>query len=88
MKLILCFVALILNALAFSQIGTGEWRFHSSTSEAIDVVASEKQVFTAYKNGLSVLELADKSHSLYNVLNLLSDIEITCLYLDETDDAL
>ncbi len=88
MKLILCLVALILNTLAFSQIGTGEWRFHSSTSEAIDVVASEKQVYTAYKNGLSVLELADKSHSLYNALNRLSDIEITCLYLDETDDAL
>jgi len=88
MKFIFSLSLLVLSFLTFSQIGTGEWRFHSSTSEAIDVVASEKQIFTAYKNGLSVLELSDKSHLLYNALNKLSDIEITCLYYDEADEAL
>jgi hypothetical protein len=88
MKFIFSLILLALNFPSFSQIGTGEWRFHSSTSEAIDVVATENYVFTAYKNGLSVLDLSDKSHSLYNALNKLSDIEITCLYFDPSDDAL
>ena len=83
---ILFFIVIIGNAR--TQIGTGEWRFHSSTSEAIDVVATEKNIFTAYKNGLSVLQLSDKTHTLYNALNKLSDIEITCLYYDKSDDAL
>ena len=73
---------------ASAQIGTGEWRFHSSTKKAIDVVATNDFIYTAYENGLSILDLSDKSHTLYNALNLLSDIEITCLYYDPTDQSL
>lgn len=73
---------------AFSQIGTGEWRFHSSTKKAIDVESSERIVYTAYENGLSVLNISDKTHELYNVLNLLSDINITCIHFEKSENAL
>jgi hypothetical protein len=88
MKFLSILFFLVFIRTALTQIGSGEWRFHSSTSEAIDVVATEKNIFTAYKNGLSVLQLSDKNHSLYNALNKLSDIEITCLFYDKLDDAL
>jgi hypothetical protein len=73
---------------ASAQIGSGQWRFHSSTKKAIDVVATNDFIYTAYENGLSILDLSDKSHTLYNALNLLSDIEITCLYYDQSDQSL
>lgn len=80
---------LVFVSLSFrAQIGTGEWRFHSTTKAAIDVVATEQYVYTAFENGLSVLTISDKSTELLNVLNGLSDIEISCLYYDQDDNSL
>ena len=86
---ILSIFFLVLISLSFrAQIGTGEWRFHSTTKAAIDVVATEQYVYTAFENGLSVLTISDKSTELLNVLNGLSDIEISCLYYDQDDNSL
>jgi hypothetical protein len=65
----------------------GTWKLHVSTSKAIDVVASEKEVFTAYVNGLSIYTIATEEHRLLTALNGLSDIEIACLYYDEVENA-
>jgi hypothetical protein len=84
-------VILLTFLFAFSakaQIGSGQWRFHSSTKKAIDIVATNNRIYTAYENGLSILEISDNSHTLYNTLNLLSDIEISCLYYDQSDQSL
>jgi hypothetical protein len=88
MNKILNFLFLLSTLSTFSQIGTGEWRFHSTTKKAIDIAASETEVYTAFENGLSVLKVSDKSQVIYNVLNQLSDIDITCLYYDKQDKAL
>ncbi len=65
----------------------GTWKLHVSTSKAIDVVASEKEVFTAYANGLSIYTISTEEHRLLTALNGLSDIEISCLYYDEVENA-
>jgi len=70
-----------------AQIGTGTWKLHVSTSKAIDVVASEKEVFTAYVNGMSIYTIATEEHRLLTALNGLSDIEISCLFYDEVQNA-
>jgi hypothetical protein len=38
-----------------AQIGMGEWRFHVFTFKAIDIAANDQFIFTAYENGLSIL---------------------------------
>jgi hypothetical protein len=86
---ILSFILIVfLSQSTKAQIGTGEWRFHSTTKAAIDIVATEEYVYTAFENGLSVLKVSDKSQELLNVLNGLSDIEISCLYYDFQDKSL
>lgn len=70
-----------------AQIGTGTWKLHVSTSKAIDVVASENEVFTAYVNGMSIYNIDTEEHRLLTALNGLSDIEISCLYFDEVQNA-
>jgi hypothetical protein len=71
-----------------AQIGMGEWRLHVVTSKAIDIAQNEQYIFTAYENGLSVLNISDESHELYTALNGLSDIEISCIFFDEVEQAL
>jgi len=82
--LLLVFSSLLLRA----QIGMGEWRFHSTTKSAKDVVATEEYVYTAFENGLLILKISDKSQELLNVLNGLSDIDISCIYYDYQDQSL
>lgn len=88
MKLIPILLLFLISFSSRSQIGTGDWRFHSTTKSAIDVVATEQYVYTAFENGLSVLTISDRSTELLNVLNGLSDIEITCLFFDQEDNSL
>lgn len=84
------FVLLFLLIFGFvrAQIGMGEWRLHVVTSKAIDIAENGQSIFTAYENGLSILNLSDGSHELYTALNGLSDIQISCLFYDEVDEAL
>ncbi len=79
----LCFFTFVSRA----QIGTGTWKLHVSTAKAIDVVASENQVFTAYVNGMSIYTIETDEHRVLTALNGLSDIEIACLYYDEVEKA-
>lgn len=79
----LCFFTFVSRA----QIGTGTWKLHVSTAKAIDVVASENQVFTAYVNGMSIYTIETDEHRVLTALNGLSDIEISCLYYDGVENA-
>jgi len=66
--------------LIYAQIGTGTWRFHSATSKAIAIAASESTVFTAFENGLFEYDIASKEKKLWTSVNGLSDIEISTLF--------
>ena len=88
MRSILLFLLLTWIGFSNAQIGTGEWRFHVATSKAIDVAVYGNQIYTAYENGLSLLNLSDNSHTLYTELTGLSDIEISCIFFDEIDQSL
>ena len=75
MRILTFFLIIFFGSSLRAQIGTGEWRFHSTTKAAIDVVATEEYVYTAFENGLSVLNVSDKSQKILIVLSLLSDIQ-------------
>jgi hypothetical protein len=87
MKWTLCLFICLSTFFLRAQIGTGTWKLHVSTSKAIDVVASENEVFTAYVNGMSIYTIDTEEHRLLTALNGLSDIEISCLYYDEIEQA-
>lgn len=87
MKRILSILILFVAFSSKAQIGMGAWKLHVATAKAIDVVASESKVYTAYINGLSVYDIASEEHVLMTALNGLSDIDISCLYYDSIQNA-
>ena len=87
MKLFLSILLVFIALQSKAQIGMGTWKLHVATAKAIDVVASESKVYTAYVNGLSIYDIASEEHALMTALNGLSDIDISCLYYDSIQDA-
>jgi len=89
MNYIFVFLFLLINTVVCSQIGTGQWRFHTATAKAIDVAVTEEKIYTALENGLLILDIANNDETeLFNILNGLSDISISRLYWDEVESAL
>ena len=86
MRLLLIFI-LFTSGLS-AQVGTGQWRFHIPTSEAVDVVALNDRVFVAYNNGLGEYDLSSSEISIWNAVNSLSDITITCLGHSTSNNAI
>ena len=80
MKILLIVFSFLLFIKSQAQISTGTWRFHSATSKAIAIAASESTVFTAFENGLFEYDIASKEKKLWTAVNGLSDIEISTLY--------
>ncbi|NRA13302.1 MAG: hypothetical protein HRT57_15250, partial [Crocinitomicaceae bacterium] len=76
MRLLIIFIALAFGAS--SQVGTGQWRLHIP-AKAVDVVATDESVFTAYEQGLSEYHKASNELSFWDAVNSLSDISISCL---------
>lgn len=76
MRLLPFFLFLALNAI--SQIGTGQWRLHIP-AKAVDIVATNETIYTAYEKGLSEYDKASGELSLWDAVNDLSDITISCL---------
>ncbi len=83
-------LSLFISIISIAQQGMGEWRMIVSTAKAIDVAASETTVYTAFENGLQILDLNNNQEEseFLNAINGLSDIEISALYFDQQDDAL
>ncbi len=67
----------------FSQIGTGEWRMHIA-NKAIDIAAGNGLVYAALETGLLEYDILATESSLWTNVNSLSDINISCVYFDET----
>ncbi len=75
----LLIVLLILSPTVFAQIGTGQWRLHVPSLSARDVAASNNKVFTAFQNGVSEYDLSSSELSVWDAVNGLSDITVSCL---------
>jgi hypothetical protein len=73
----------------YSQIGMGKWKIHTPTKKGIDLALNDQEVYVALESGLVKLEISNINEpKILDVMNGLSDISISCLYFDETDNSL
>ena len=79
---------LMLSFTATGQIGTGQWRLHVPARKAIDIVAGNGLVYTAFENGLLEYDPIANETSTLNAVNGLSDINLTCLTFDPSSKTL
>lgn len=70
-----------------AQIPMGTWKYHVSSSKAIDITTDGERIFTALENGLFIYNPYTEESQLKTALNGLSDIDISCLYHDPQDNA-
>ena len=77
MRLLILFITI--NFGLSAQIGTGQWRLHIPAGNAIDVVATNGKIFTAYENGVTEYDLSSNELSFWDAVNSLSDISVACL---------
>ena len=66
----------------YAQIGMGEWRMHHPITKAIDLAVGNDVVLAALSSG--VIEYDEKAgeNKVYNRLNGLSDINVTCIVFE------
>lgn len=81
-KTFMLVLTLLVGNYFWAQIGMSQWRLHVASGKAIDIVRAENTIFTAYTNGLHVLNRDNEQEELLTDVNGLSDIEISCLYYD------
>lgn len=84
----LLFLFSLLSLAINAQIGTGQWRLHMSSAEAIEVVALNDRVFTAYNTGISEYNYSSKETTIWNAVNSLSDLTITSMAYCSAENAL
>ena len=84
-KTFMLILTLVMGNYFWAQIGMGQWRLHVASGNAIDVVMAENTVFTAYSNGLHVMNRDTEEEELLTDVNGLSDIEISSLYYDSIE---
>jgi hypothetical protein len=87
-KYLFLVLLLHLGMLANAQIPMGTWKFHVASANAIDIVSDGERIFTALENGLYIYNPYTEEGVLKTALNGLSDIAISCLYHDATDNAI
>ena len=69
-----------------SQVGTGEWRLHVSTMEAIDVASKDSFVYTAYESGVMEYNIHTSEKVMLDKINYLSDIQVSCIDMDTVEN--
>lgn len=82
--LIIAFTFLSLTASA--QIGTGQWRLHIP-ERAIDVAYLSGQAYVAYERGVGVYDESSSELSVWDNVNGLSDIAVSCIQACESDNS-
>lgn len=85
---LLLILLLTIGKMAHAQIPMGSWKYHVASMKAIDIVSDGERIFTALENGLYIYNPFTEESVLKTALNGLSDIEISCLYHDATDNAI
>lgn len=71
-----------------AQIGTGQWRLHVPPKNAHDVVAYNDRVYAAFVNGVSEYDISSGEVTLWDAVNSLSDISVSCLGKHSTSNSL
>ena len=79
--------ALLISSTLYGQIGTGQWRLHVPNKNSLDVVVANNIVYSAFKDGVLEYDIENSEKSLWTNVNGLSDISITCLGLDQDNQA-
>jgi len=79
MRLLITLFVIGLIHTATAQVGTGQWRLHVPSKNAHDVVAFNNRVYAAYVNGVSEYDFASGETTIWDAVNSLSDISISCL---------
>ena len=87
MKLIFLFFLLIAS-ISFGQVGTGQWRQHIPNKYCIDVVESNNIIYAAYENGILEYDISASEKSVWDNVNSLSDIKISCLSKSAYDNSI
>lgn len=80
--------ALFLTWNVTAQVGTGQWRLHVPSKTALDVVAENNVVYTAFESGLMEYDIASSETSIWTDVNALSDVSLTCLGYDKSTSSL
>jgi len=86
-KVFVLVITLVAGNYFFAQVGMGQWRLHVASGEAIDIVKAENTIFTAFKNGIFVLNRDTEEEELLTDINGLSDIDVSSIYYDEASQA-
>lgn len=76
---------LLISGSSFAQIGTGQWRLHTPSQKAIDVVSTNSLVYAAYLNGVAEYDISAGELSTWDAVSGLSDITISCLGISESN---
>lgn len=80
--IIACF--LVISSSFNAQIGMGEWRMHHPITKAIDLAVGNNSVLAALSSGVIEYDESAGENKVYNRLNGLSDINVTCLVYEPT----
>lgn len=84
----LLIVLLFSSVSAFAQIGTGQWRLHIPAYEAVDLAIMDHKIYTAYTNGVSEFDPISGEISVWDYVNGLSDIDISCIEYCYADNSI
>ncbi len=79
MRLLITLFVIGLIHTETAQVGTGQWRLHVPSKNAHDVVAFNNRVYAAYVNGVSEYDFASGETTIWDAVNSLSDISVSCL---------
>lgn len=88
MKYCIVFLACIVNIIAYSQVGTGQWEIHVNSVKCLDLTAVDNSIFAAYENGLMEYDVNENDVSVWSKTNSLSDILISCLGKSTYDNSI
>ena len=79
MRLLITLFVLGIIQTTTAQVGTGQWRLHVPSKNSHDVVAINNRVYAAYVNGVSEYDIASGETTIWDAVNSLSDISVSCL---------
>lgn len=71
-----------LSSSVFAQLGTGQWRMHVAAAQSVDVAYGDGLALAALKTGVIEYDEAAGETKIYNDLNGLSDILVSCISYD------
>lgn len=88
MRLLLVFQLFIISFFSFSQIAVGEWRDHLPYTKALSLVEGNNKIYCSTESAIFIYNKEDNSLSKLSKVDGLSDVGITCINYNSTNDLL